>query len=68
MKTLTKFKSMQEILLKDGGTFDPHGNLHVHGEHLAPSYFCKLGTLTELPAHHSFPAWCIEKEYRDDAY
>lgn len=67
MKTLIKFKSMQEILLSDGGTFDQHGNIHCCGEHLAPSYFCRLGQLQEMPAHHSFPTWCIEKEYRDDA-
>lgn len=68
MKVLIKFKSMQEILLKDGGTFDHHGNLQIHGEHLAPSYFCKLGQLMEVPSHHSYPAWMIEKEYRDDAF
>ena len=66
MKSLIKLKTMQEILMCDGGTFDQHGNLHSCGEHLAPCYFGMLGQLQEMPASHSFPPWCIEKEYSDD--
>lgn len=68
MKVLIKFKTMAEILLTNGGTFDHHGNLQVMGETLAPSYFQYLGQLKEVPSHHSFKAWMIEKEYRDDAF
>lgn len=68
MKTLVKFKTMQEILLRNGGTFDKHGNLHVYGEHLSPTYFASLGQLREMEAGHSFPAWCIEKEYSNDSF
>ena len=68
MKTLVRFKTMQDILLKDGGNFDYHGNLQVHGESLAPIYFSYLGQLKEVPSHHNFKSWMIEKEYRDDAF
>ena len=68
MKTLIRFKTMADILLKDGGTFDHHGNLQVRGETLAPVYFQNLGQLQEVPSHHAFKAWMIEKEYRDDAF
>lgn len=68
MKVLIKFKTMAEILLSNGGTFDQHGNLQVMGETLAPSYFQYLGQLKEVASHHGFKAWMIEKEYRDDAF
>lgn len=67
MKSLVKFRSMQEILLSVGGNFDQHGNLQVLGDHLAPVFFSYLGQLKEINASHGFPAWCIEKEYTTDS-
>lgn len=58
---------MQEILMGDlSASFDHHGNLCCHGEHLAPIYFKMLGQLKEVRASHSFPEWCIEVEYKGD--
>lgn len=50
------------------GNFDQHGNLQVMGDHMAPNTFAMFGQLVELPGHHRYPAWAIEKEYRDDAF
>lgn len=65
-KHIIKFKSMQEILLKEPSAhFDEHGNLRVSTilnghDSLAPSYFNNLGQLREFKDETSFPHWCIE--------
>lgn len=67
---IIKFRSMADILNKYGAWFDGYGNLccakHRSADgHLAPSYFHYLGKSVEMKTHHSFPDWCIEREYQD---
>jgi hypothetical protein len=68
---LIKFKTMNDILNKEAAWFDHHGNLRVHCHYgdrtdsLCPSYFRNLGKTVEYPSHHSFPSWCIEREWDD---
>lgn len=66
---LIKFKSMDQILMEQGAWFDGHGNLCVHNyrghEQLTPSTFHYLGKMKLMKSHHSFPAWCIEREWDD---
>jgi len=67
---IIKFRSMGDILNKYGAWFDGYGNLCVAtnfegNQHLAPSYFHLLGKSVEMKTHHSYPAWCIEREYQD---
>ena len=66
---LILFKSMQQILSTEQSWFDGHGNLCVYTyngkEQLAPAYFCYLGKQKAMKSHHSFPTWCIEREWDD---
>lgn len=69
-QVLIQFRTMQDILLKEQSWFDGHGNLCALGLHqeietLSPAYFSYLGKLREIPSHHGFPRWCIEKEWDD---
>jgi hypothetical protein len=70
---IIKFRSMADILNKYGAWFDGHGNLCVANHrtadgHLAPSYFHLLGKTVETKSHHSYPDWCIERQYDDLFY
>jgi hypothetical protein len=70
---IIKFKSMEDIISENGAWFDGYGNLHVArpygyppgSDHLSPSYFHYLGKTKTCKSHHSFPDWCIDREWDD---
>ena len=69
---LIKFRSMEDLITTTGAWFDGYGNLRVSSmrwnsgnDSLAPSYFHYLGKSVKFQTHHSFPDWCIEREWQD---